>query len=311
MVPGARRRLPTRPLRRALPGVGSRDRQPAPVRRHGSRLRDPEPADPRQHRRLPAQQQDLRRGQRLAARPVAGARHHQPIPGHHPRQPRRPQGRGRRDRAPRRSPQTGAGRRSDAVTRAVRQTDVRTHLGGRCRPRAAGRGAHQRRQRRRPSAHVRRARAHLPGICGIHAAELLRPPGHAHRRGRVRPAPRPEVRFRRRWIRHPHPADVAAGHLLAVDARPDAVGGPLSQRVPARPCPVLLVGIRRADRGSADAALDGLHRQGRPADVRIELPALVHVVAGRRRPRVSTTAQRDKVLWRNASELYGLKERVL
>ena len=28
-------------------------------------------------------------------------------------------------------------------------------------------------------------------------------------------------------------------------------------------------------------ALDGIHRQDRPADVRIELPALVHVVAGR------------------------------
>ena len=63
--------------------------------------------------------------------------------------------------------------------------------------------------------------------------------------------PGPEIRFRRRRIRHPHPADVATGHLLAVDARPDAVGRPLSQRVPARPCPVLLVGIRRADSMSA------------------------------------------------------------
>ena len=48
----------------------------------------------------------------------------------------------------------------------------------------------------------------------------------------------------------------------------------------AQPCPVLLVGIRRAGRGGQDAALDGLHRQVRPGDVRIELPALVHIVAG-------------------------------
>ena len=50
-------------------------------------------------------------------------------------------------------------------------------------------------------------------------------------------------------------------------------------------CPVLLVGVRRARSTIAqDAALDGLLRQIRPADVRVELPALVHIVAGCARP---------------------------
>ena len=41
--------------------------------------------------------------------------------------------------------------------------------------------------------------------------------------------PGPEIRLRRRRLRHSHPADVAAGHLLAVHARPDPMGRPLSQ----------------------------------------------------------------------------------
>lgn len=61
---------------------------------------------------------------------------------------RRSPGRGRRDRATRGPPQAGAGRRADAVPRAIRQTDVRTHLGGRGRPRPAGGGTYQRGQRR-------------------------------------------------------------------------------------------------------------------------------------------------------------------
>ena len=84
--------------------------------------------------------------------------------------------------------------------------------------RAAGRRAHQRRQRRRLSADIRRPRAHLSWLCGVHAAELLRPPGDAHHRGHLRPASGSEVRLRRRRLRHPDPADVAAGHVLAVDA---------------------------------------------------------------------------------------------
>ena len=76
VVSGARRRLPPGPVRRRLSGLRPRDRRPAPVRRGRCRLRDPQPADARQHRRLPAEQPDLRGGQRLAARPLAGARHH-------------------------------------------------------------------------------------------------------------------------------------------------------------------------------------------------------------------------------------------
>ena len=43
-----------------------------------------------------------------------------------------------------------------------------------------------------------------------------------------------------------------------------------------------------------DAALDGVLRQGRSADVRIELPALVHVVAGGDGRRVSTPRNATK-----------------
>ena len=146
------------PVRRALPGVRSRDRCPPPVRRRQGRLRGAEPVDPRQHCRLSAQQPNLRRGQRLAAGPVAGTRLLEPVPRHHPGQPRGSQGRGRRDRASRRTSQAGASRCSDAVPRALRQTDVRADLGSRCGARASGRRAYQRRQRRRLSAHVRRSR---------------------------------------------------------------------------------------------------------------------------------------------------------
>ncbi len=93
-----------------------------------------ESVDARQHRRLPAQHQHLRCGQRLAARPLARTRHHRPIPGHHPGQPRRPPVPSRRSNAWRTS-QAGASRCPDAVARAVRQADVRTHLGGRRGPR--------------------------------------------------------------------------------------------------------------------------------------------------------------------------------
>ena len=59
-----------------LSGVRPRNRGPSPVRRGRGRLRDPQPADARQHRRLPAEQPDLRGGQRLAARPLARPRQH-------------------------------------------------------------------------------------------------------------------------------------------------------------------------------------------------------------------------------------------
>ena len=161
VVPGPGRRLPPGPLRRALPRVRPRNGCPASFRRRRGRLCRFEPVDPRQHCRLSAQQPNLRRGQRLAARPMAGARHHQPFPRHHPGQPRGPQGCGRRDRAPGHTSQAGAGRCSHAVPRALRQTDVRADLGGRRGPRASGGRSHQRRQRRRLSADVRRSCAYL------------------------------------------------------------------------------------------------------------------------------------------------------
>src|ERR1700751_4453358 len=82
------------------------------------------------------------------------------------------------------------------------------------------------------------------------------------------------------------------------------MGGPLSQRVPARPCAVLFVGVRRADRHRSEATLDGLHRQGRPADVWVELSALVDVTTGcggrgarRRTMRQGVVAERQGALW--------------
>ena len=42
-------------------------------------------------------------------------------------------------------------------------------------------------------------------------------------------APGSAIRVRRRRLRHPHPTDVAARHLLDVDAGPNPVGRPLSQ----------------------------------------------------------------------------------
>ena len=53
-------------------------------------------------------------------------------------------------------------------------------------PRPAGRGPHQRRQRRRSRADLRRSRLHLSRICGVHAAELVRASGHADHRGNLR-----------------------------------------------------------------------------------------------------------------------------
>ena len=100
VVSSAGRRLPPRPLRRALPGLGSGDRCPPSFRRRRGALRHVEPVDPRQHCRLSAQQPNLRRGQRLAAGPMAGAGHHRPLPRHHPGQSRRiPEVRSRRSNA--------------------------------------------------------------------------------------------------------------------------------------------------------------------------------------------------------------------
>ena len=76
VVPGPRRGLPPGSLRRRLSGLRPRHRGTASVHRGRRGLRDPQPADPRQHRRLPAEQPDLCRGQRLAAGSLAGARRH-------------------------------------------------------------------------------------------------------------------------------------------------------------------------------------------------------------------------------------------
>ncbi len=45
------------------------------------------------------------------------------------------------------------------------------------------------------------------------------------------------------------------------------------------------IGVRRADRREPGRAVAGFHRQGGPAHVRVELPALVHLEPGRRRSR--------------------------
>ena len=41
---------------------------------------------------------------------------------------------------------------------------------------------------------------------------------------------------------------------------PDALGRPVSERIPARPCEVLHIGARRADRREQGGALAGFHR---------------------------------------------------
>ncbi len=129
-------------------------------------------------------------GQRLADRPLARARRNRTLPWDDPRQSRRRQGCGRRDRTPGRPPEDGAGRRSAAIAGALRKAGVRADLGGGRRPRVTRRGAHQRRQRCGLRADLRRTHLDLSRLCRVHAAQLVRPPRDADHRGRFRQASR-------------------------------------------------------------------------------------------------------------------------